>query len=182
MFLLFQPQAVPFPVQAWLIVRSVIIQKKTQSRQNIKTVTPSLQTTLLCSVPFRFVSACDIKTDKKNIHFPKVHVCVCKQKISLRSLTYLWHCNQSEPHKLLLGAVHLKAVFLLYCHYSYFSQTFGNESLCNKYAFLNTQSQPDVRPKKFTFCHHLLTLMSFQTCMSFCLLLSTKEDILRNDW
>ncbi len=30
------------------------------------------------------------------------------------------------------------------------------------------------------FCHYLLTLMLFQTCMSFFLLLNTKEDILKN--
>ncbi len=35
-------------------------------------------------------------------------------------------------------------------------------------------------PKKWTFCHHLLTLMSFQTCMGFLLMLHIKEDILKN--
>jgi len=34
-----------------------------------------------------------------------------------------------------------------------------------------------LHPKKFKFCHHLLTL----TCMSFFLLMNTKQDILKND-
>jgi len=33
--------------------------------------------------------------------------------------------------------------------------------------------------QKWKFCHHLLTLKLFQTCMSFFLLLNTKEDILK---
>ncbi len=33
---------------------------------------------------------------------------------------------------------------------------------------------------KWQFCHHLLTLMLFKTCMSLYLLLNTKEDILKN--
>ncbi len=33
---------------------------------------------------------------------------------------------------------------------------------------------------KFYFCHHLLTHVSFQTCMSFVLMLNIKEDILKN--
>jgi len=33
---------------------------------------------------------------------------------------------------------------------------------------------------KWKFCHHLLTFELFQTCMSFLLLLNTKEDILKN--
>jgi len=36
--------------------------------------------------------------------------------------------------------------------------------------------------QKWIFCHHLLTLKLLQTCMSFFLLLSTKEDIQKNDW
>jgi len=36
--------------------------------------------------------------------------------------------------------------------------------------------------QKFKFCHHLLILKMLQTCMSFCLLLNTKEDIVKNDW
>jgi len=34
--------------------------------------------------------------------------------------------------------------------------------------------------QKWKFCHHLLTLKFFQTCMSFFLLLNSKEDILKN--
>ncbi len=33
---------------------------------------------------------------------------------------------------------------------------------------------------KLTFCHHLLALMSFQTCMSLFLMLNIKYDILKN--
>jgi len=36
--------------------------------------------------------------------------------------------------------------------------------------------------QKFTSPNHLLTLKLLQTCMSFLLLLNTKEDILKNDW
>jgi len=35
---------------------------------------------------------------------------------------------------------------------------------------------------KLKFCQHLLTLKLLQTCMSFFLLLNTKEAILKNDW
>ncbi len=35
-------------------------------------------------------------------------------------------------------------------------------------------------PKKWKFCHHLLTLKLFQTWMSFFALLNTKYDILKN--
>jgi len=35
---------------------------------------------------------------------------------------------------------------------------------------------------KIKFCHHLLTLKLFQTCMSFFLLLNPKEDIWKKDW
>jgi len=34
--------------------------------------------------------------------------------------------------------------------------------------------------QKGTFCHHLLTLVWFQTCVSSFLLLNTKEDILKS--
>ncbi len=34
--------------------------------------------------------------------------------------------------------------------------------------------------QKWKFCHHLVTLKLFQTCISFFLLLSTKDDILKN--
>jgi len=36
--------------------------------------------------------------------------------------------------------------------------------------------------QKPKFCHHLLTLTLLQTCMSFFLLMNTKQDILKNDW
>ncbi len=44
---------------------------------------------------------------------------------------------------------------------------------------LNYRLIYDIYMKKLFFCH-LLTLMSFQTCMSFFLMLNTEEDILKN--
>ncbi len=136
--------------QAWLTGCSGIIQKKHHLAKY-----QNLQTTLLCSVPYRFVSACDIKLIKRTSISQKL-MCVCKQRVSLGSLTYLWHIVISKSLiRCYWMRFFLKHSLPLYCHYSYFSQTFtdvnvtneGNESLCNKYTFLNTQSQPDVRPK-----------------------------------
>ncbi len=46
---------------------------------------------------------------------------------------------------------------------------------------LNQTSERVSSPKNdFYFCHNLLTLMSFQTCMSYFLMLNLKEDILKN--
>ncbi len=54
-----------------------------------------------------------------------------------------------------------------------------NYSFRNKYC--NTCFVLKVQyTQKWKFCHHLLTLKSFQTCMSFFLLLNTKLCILKN--
>jgi len=47
---------------------------------------------------------------------------------------------------------------------------------------LNNKPLKGYSTQKWKFCHHLLTLKLLQTCMSFFLLLNTKEDILENDW
>jgi len=36
--------------------------------------------------------------------------------------------------------------------------------------------------QNWKFCHHLLTLKLLQTCMTFFVLINTKEYILKNDW
>lgn len=79
---------VPFPIQAWFTVCAEIIQKKTQSSKISKQLHPVFRL-YFCSLQIHIC----IKTDKMNIHFPKVCVCVCmcEQRTSVRSLTYLWH-------------------------------------------------------------------------------------------
>jgi len=53
---------------------------------------------------------------------------------------------------------------------------------CHLQSRLVSQLLKGYPTQKGKFCHQLLTLKLLQTCMSFFLLLNTKEDALKNDW